>query len=375
MYNKSYQEFQASVSAKTQNIFTAFNQARSLQLNENEFFFYSRKVIPIDDTLVSSYAKLNTLNIWHLVKKSDYDKLNQFLHTIMPSIVVEAAGLNDTGIKIVHCINSMHTDMLTASSEEVSSVVLSLVPFDKFSSDDDEMVKELVRWFKEEFFSFVKTVPCHLCNSATSRLAGYSPPSESEAKCLAPLAELYQCNECGAITRFPRYNDVLQLIKTRKGRCGEISITFAAFLKALDYDVRFVTDLNDHLWVEYWSEKKSRYVPVDPCENIVDCPYTYEVGWGKQMLYVIAVSDCQCADVTPRYTREVNQCHQKRISACPDEWYFKYLHFKNQEYLLDCDQEKKNEILEKQQKDFASFQVMRQDLYPEERRKRISGNE
>ena len=40
---------------------------------------------------------------------------------------------------------------------------------------------------------------------------------------------------------------------------------------------RYVLDWSDHVWTEYWSDDKHRWVHVDPCEAAYDRPLLYEV--------------------------------------------------------------------------------------------------
>ena len=38
-----------------------------------------------------------------------------------------------------------------------------------------------------------------------------------------------------------------------------------------------VLDFTDHVWAEYWSKSKARWVHLDPCEDAFDQPLLYEV--------------------------------------------------------------------------------------------------
>lgn len=44
---------------------------------------------------------------------------------------------------------------------------------------------------------------------------GGCPPTLEEASSKASVVELYRCKECGAETRYPRYNDPAKLLETR----------------------------------------------------------------------------------------------------------------------------------------------------------------
>ena len=50
----------------------------------------------------------------------------------------------------------------------------------------------------------------------------------------------------------------------------------------------------------------------DPCEEAFDTPLMYESGWGKQLSFVIALSTLGFVDITPRYTRKLDQVTLRR---------------------------------------------------------------
>ncbi|KMS94395.1 hypothetical protein BVRB_021840 [Beta vulgaris subsp. vulgaris] len=86
-------------------------------------------------------------------------------------------------------------------------------------SPRDELIYQLLNWFKNEFF--------HKETSAK----GHTAPSAEERRFGAGIVELHQCGTCQEITRFPRYNHSGKLIETRRGRCGEwfVLLYFACF--------------------------------------------------------------------------------------------------------------------------------------------------
>ena len=107
----------------------------------------------------------------------------------------------------------------------------------------------------------------------------------------ANRVELYQCKNCNAASRFPRYGRVpTKLLETRKGRCGEWANCFTLILRAFGFLARHVHDFADHVWCEFYSKAEHRWKHVDPCEGCVDKPKVYDHGWGKKLSYVIAVS-------------------------------------------------------------------------------------
>src|SRR5208282_4495179 len=50
--------------------------------------------------------------------------------------------------------------------------------------------------------------------------AGVVQATEEEKRYTARNVELFRCTKCGFPERFPRYNDPIKLLATRRGRCG-----------------------------------------------------------------------------------------------------------------------------------------------------------
>ena len=347
-------QYETAPSTQTSLLFPVLKSSFQLQGNQEDYYLWASKFYKFDNTQLQQLGNHHEIRLF-LIEKAKAEKLDPFMNNILPSIVCEATNTTDDQNKLISSIHSLHKFIANFSQDEVFEKVLSIIPFDRIDPfEGDAKIAEITKWFKEDFFTFVKEIRCHNCGAETQQpRAGI--PSETEAKHLAQRCELYKCSQCGAITRFPRYNDVCILLETRKGRCGEFVNTFGAILKTLGYDVRLCDDQNDHVWVEFWSDEKGRYVHIDPCENIIDAPLTYEKGWGKKETWVVAVGENQCVDVTSKYTQNIDECIRRRSPRCPEEWYAKYIKFKNKVFLsLNKDESERNEIIERQQKDIGS---------------------
>ncbi|KAL9669811.1 hypothetical protein QQ045_007360 [Rhodiola kirilowii] len=160
---------------------------------------------------------------------------------------------------------------------------------------------QLLSWFKKSF-SWVNAPPCDFCGGQTvNQGMGVALPCESA--CGASRVELYRCTICLRETRFPRYNDPLKLLDTRKGRCGEWANCFTLYCRAFGYESRLIMDFTDHVWTECFSTVLGRWMHLDPCEGVYDNPFLYEKGWKKKLNYVIAIARDGVYDVTKRYTK------------------------------------------------------------------------
>ena len=56
-----------------------------------------------------------------------------------------------------------------------------------------------------------------------TKIIGMSPATEEEKRYTARDVELWRCTKCERHERFPRYNDPIKLLSTRRGRCGEFA--------------------------------------------------------------------------------------------------------------------------------------------------------
>ncbi|ETV85810.1 hypothetical protein, variant 2 [Aphanomyces astaci] len=179
-----------------------------------------------------------------------------------------------------------------------------------------EVLRQLITWFKHEFFSWMNAPACRVCGAPdTLSIRQEGPVTPEEIAGEAGRVEVYECRLCQAITRFPRYNDPTKLLQTRTGRCGEWANCFTLCCRALGYDARYVHDFTDHVWTEVYSSHHERWLHCDPCEDQLDCPLTYEVGWGKHLTYIFATSVDEIVDVARRYTRDYDAMLERRTMA------------------------------------------------------------
>ncbi|KAI4786928.1 hypothetical protein KUCAC02_036803 [Chaenocephalus aceratus] len=155
---------------------------------------------------------------------------------------------------------------------------------------EDFLVLELLRWFKQDFFSWVDHLPCSRCSGATQTLTLCSPPLRT----------------CAGGPR--GYNNPEKLLETRRGRCGEWANCFTLCCRAMGLEARYIWDSTDHVWTEVFSTSQRRWLHCDSCENGCDNLLLYEVGWGKKLAYILAFSKDQVR-LSPVQCHYFSWCH------------------------------------------------------------------
>lgn len=169
----------------------------------------------------------------------------------------------------------------------------------------DELVKELLKWFKDEFFTWVNKPACPECGNNDQNRISSIPGTKGYTKDhfdgQANIIERYRCQKCQNLYEFPRYNNPVTLLETRKGRCGEWNNCFILILVSLGLDVRYIWNAEDHVWCEYFSVHLKRWIHLDCCENSFDNPLLYNDGWGKKMSYTLAIHRYYILDVSKKY--------------------------------------------------------------------------
>ncbi|KAF7015596.1 hypothetical protein CFC21_029401 [Triticum aestivum] len=184
------------------------------------------------------------------------------------------------------------------------------------NEEDHAFLLQLLFWFKQSF-RWVNAPACDICDRETS-VVGMGNPLPSEIEFGASRVEIYRCNHCSSITRFPRYNDPHKLIQTRKGRCGEWANCFTFYCRVYGYEARLILDFTDHVWTECFSNLYGRWIHLDPCEGVYDNPLLYEKGWNKKLDYAIGISKDGVHDITKRYTRKWHEVLSRRTITSED---------------------------------------------------------
>uniref|UniRef100_A0AAG5DJ18 Peptide-N(4)-(N-acetyl-beta-glucosaminyl)asparagine amidase n=1 Tax=Anopheles atroparvus TaxID=41427 RepID=A0AAG5DJ18_ANOAO len=176
-------------------------------------------------------------------------------------------------------------------------------------SQEDLLLEELTAWFRSDFFTWVNALPCLVCGNEKTQLVQSTVEDDVRV-------EVYKC--CGQLRHFYRYNDVEKLLHTRRGRCGEWANCFTFLCRCLGFDTRYVFSTGDHVWTEVWSDRRQRWIHVDPCENVLDAPLMYEHGWRKEITYVFAFACDDVQDVSWRYSSDHEKMMQRR-NACDEK--------------------------------------------------------
>ena len=229
-----------------------------------------------------------------------------------------------TLLRDFHFEQSIKGDMTLIANykdPETQKKIKEIVPKRKENSTSEQYVKELLHWFKREFFSWCNKPKCPICDTDKNvQPIGTCPSNEYERKFQSYNTEVYTCNGCEGIeVRFPRYNSPFKLLQTKTGRCGEWANLFGAILYACGFKTRFVSNYEDHVWDEFYNEEEKRWIHVDPCEEAYDTPLVYEQGWKRVMTFIVGASDEEIVDVTPRYVKDwciVKERRSEKMENC-----------------------------------------------------------
>jgi len=156
------------------------------------------------------------------------------------------------------------------------------------------------------------------CNKqAASTMLGQiaCQPQDDELQDDCVYAELRLCRDCEKTSSFFEYSrfhgplalfDTMQSRMSVMGQCEEFSRAGHALLAFLGYEVRYILDFTDHVWVEVRipsGTSNGTWVHADPSEGVLDNPLMYEQGWGKQLSMIFAFTPSSVEHVTATYTK------------------------------------------------------------------------
>ena len=173
---------------------------------------------------------------------------------------------------------------------------------------EEQSLEPLLHWFKYDFMKWMpKELLCPSCNHGPMGVQILQEDST-----VVRNTEIHKCNKCGSMHLFPRYLGILDIAKTRIGRCSEWSILFGAILNSLSIQTRLVHDFLDHCWNEALNWK---WIHIDSTLEYpvsFNHPYYYEQNWGKKYEYVLAFSTNGLEDVTRNYTQHWQLIQKRR---------------------------------------------------------------
>jgi hypothetical protein len=191
------------------------------------------------------------------------------------------------------------------------------------TSEQRRHVQLVLTELKKNYFFYYQKCLAHehdttQCNpEASSELLGQMACQEQDDEvgddCV--YAELRFCSDCGSTSAFfeySRFHGPLALFETKKnrkslmGQCEEFSRAGHALLGFLGYEVRYVLDFTDHVWIEVQipKGKDGKWIHADPSEGVMDTPLMYEKGWGKQLTMIFAFTPWSIEHVTDKYTAD-----------------------------------------------------------------------
>lgn len=262
-------------------------------------------------------------------------------------------------------IRVISRNVLQYEDKQLQAKARSKIPIDELKRKVEKKVREkstefdqefgllfeMMIWFKTEFFQWMNNPICKKCDSS-STFQGYSKNPEDFIN--TDRVEVYFCDKCDARLLFPRYNDPVELLETRTGRCGEWANCFTLFCRTLGYEARYILDKTDHVWTEVYSKSLKRWIHCDPCEGTIDAPLMYEKGWGKQLTYVIAFSNEEVQDVTWRYTTQFSEIRTRR-KLCRENALLNLILTLSDQLQADLPEERKKYLCERRLEECVEF--------------------
>ena len=214
-----------------------------------------------------------------------------------------------------YIINLLEPRLKCYKNPELQNEIKKIIPSRPENANSEQYIKLLLKWFKKDYFSWCNKPKCPKCGQNDKNLSVITytgKPNENELKYLAYKTEIYICNICQTEIRFPRCNNPIILLETKTGRCSEWSNLFGAILYTVGFKVRLINNFEDHVWNEFYNEEEQRWIHLDSCEEAYDTPLVYEQGWGRNMTFILGLSDDGLVEVTPRYVKDWKIIKERR---------------------------------------------------------------
>lgn len=265
---------------------------------------HSRSIEKFNRTMHSHVNRMKRL-------KDDFSNTDHLIDSFLVSNYHSIANTSTASYATTTATaNSAPDDSIPSSCMDILNTFSYNISLDMSTALDK--LKVFAVWFKKEFPYYYDS--CDQCsNTHNNTCIGLIYPQSPERLHNASITELYACNKCSTLTRFPRYNAVCKVLETRRGRCGEYSILMLRFLRLLGYKCRWIVDWADHVWVEVRIDDS--WIHVDPCESSVNERLLYQ-GWGKNQTNIFAYSFMPpyVDDVTSMYTTRFNESLVRRTA-------------------------------------------------------------
>ncbi|WPK26672.1 hypothetical protein PUMCH_004031 [Australozyma saopauloensis] len=266
--------------------------------------------IELESLLIESYAKISAKNA---AKLAQLPLLNQ------NSQIIASALSNHKHLQFYDDPTAVEIALDTIDLPKIYSGVDEREKSNDGLGYEDHLVLETLRYFKEDFFRWINKPECPNCRSDGDNMEslGAGRPT-TPGPHLIGVIEQYRCRDCSREVSFPRMNNPVSLLETRRGRCGEWVNCFMLVLKAVlgtDLKLRYIWNYEDHVWCEYYSRALQKWIHLDPCENSWNEPSLYCNNWGKKMSWVIGVGDDLIVDLSSKYVTSPEKCIAKSLVA------------------------------------------------------------
>ncbi|KAG7195701.1 peptide-N4-(N-acetyl-beta- glucosaminyl)asparagine amidase [Scheffersomyces spartinae] len=276
----------------------------------------------MDETSVQALTDAFTVSQIKRAKQSvSENKWNAFL-----------SSTNHETVSMAHQLKGLQNNMSIYDSIDPDVVLDSLDLLKVFPDQHQQestaaedytetQLRNLLHYFKNDFFLWMNAPECQHCGSKETKcVAHVQEPFEGRWTTETCRVEVYNC-PLGHTTKFPRLNHPLNLLYSKTGRCGEWVNCFLMVAKCvIGGDFRYIWNVEDHVWCEFYSPHKQRWIHLDPCEAVMDEPLLYSENWGKAMSLVVGSGEDYMVDLSTKYITKNRitkpQIKQKDIQRC-----------------------------------------------------------